>query len=277
MKNHFRTIFLSLCTLSAPYVAHSQCVTDSNNIYAFTYNGDNYEIIKENLNWVDAANCALTRGGFLAEINSQQEQDSIFYYVNRAGISASSTVAPDGGGASYLWIGGNDLATEGKWVWDGNNDAHSVQFWQGTKTGNAVGGLYNNWGNEPDDFGGQDALGLAFTDWPLGVAGQWNDVNHTNTLFYLIEYNTTTGISSLNKELGIHVFPNPGNDHINIQIPVTSGFLKLYNLQGELMKMVSVQNTITLINTSKLPTGLYFLHWDSNTYTSKTVKVVVQH
>ena len=76
MKNHFRTIFLSLCTLSAPYVAHSQCVTDSNNIYAFTYNGDNYEIIKENLNWVDAANCALTRGGFLAEINSQQEQDN---------------------------------------------------------------------------------------------------------------------------------------------------------------------------------------------------------
>jgi hypothetical protein len=36
----------------------------------------------------------------------------------------------------------------------------------GALSGNPVGGLYNNWGNEPDDFGGgQDALGLSLNGW----------------------------------------------------------------------------------------------------------------
>ena len=38
----------------------------------------------------------------------------------------------------------------------------------GALSGNPVGGLYNNWGNEPDDFGGgQDALGLSLNGMAL--------------------------------------------------------------------------------------------------------------
>ena len=65
--------------------------------------------------------------------------------MNFAGIVSSNTIAPDGGGASYLWIGGNDITTEGKWVWDGDNTAPSTQFWQATASGSPAGGLYTNW------------------------------------------------------------------------------------------------------------------------------------
>ena len=175
--------------------AQAQCVGDEANVYTFNYNTTRYAIVKENLNWVDAAACAVERNGFLCHIDTQEEQDTIFYHVNNCGIVGANTVAPDGGGASYLWIGGNDLAVEGDWMWDGDNTGTSTQFWQGTSSGSPVGGLYNNWGNEPDDFDGQDAGAIALTEWPvgsgfLGVASQWNDVDDKNSLFYIIEYDS---------------------------------------------------------------------------------------
>lgn len=174
-------LFLSPNTLSA------QCANASN-IHSFSYNGTSYELVKENKTWVNAATCAVSRGGILAEIDNVNEQNAIFSEISaNGGITNSNTVAPDGGGGAYIWIGGNDILTEGNWIWDGDNTGSSVQFWMGTSTGTAVGGLYSNWGNEPDNFGGQDALGLSLNGWPLGVSGQWNDVDETNTLYYLIE------------------------------------------------------------------------------------------
>jgi hypothetical protein len=166
------------------------------NIYAFTYDGKNYEVVREHRTWEEAAVCAAERGGYLAEINDEAENTAIFDEVlNNASIDLSMTIPLDGGGASYVWIGGNDFATEGTWVWDGNNDGTSAQFWEGDFDGTVVGGLYNNWGDEPDNFGGapspfdgQNALGLALTAWPFGIAGRWNDVNEANTIYYVIEY-----------------------------------------------------------------------------------------
>jgi len=174
----------------------AQCPTGNTNVYGFTYNATYYEIVKENRTWAAAAACAVARGGYLAEINDAAEQAAIFAQANSmAGITTANTTAPDGGGAAYMWLGGNDLATEGAWNWDGDNVAPATaQFWSGTgAAGMAVGGLYSNWGSsgfgaEPDNFGsGQDGLGMALTNWPLGTAGQWNDISETNTLYYIIE------------------------------------------------------------------------------------------
>lgn len=163
-------------------------VTVISSIIPFSYNGTNYEIVRSNKTWSEAASFAVSRGGGLAEIDNSAEQNALFAELNNASIITSKTTASDGGNASYVWIGGNDMATEGNWIWDGNNDQTGAQFWMGTQSGTAVGGLYNNWGDEPDDFGsGQDGLALALTDWPLGVAGEWNDVELTNTLYFLIE------------------------------------------------------------------------------------------
>ncbi len=175
-------------------VIQSTCA-DPANIYTFQYNGKTYELVRENKNWAAAAACAVERGGYLAEINSAEENTAIFNeLMNNAGISLNNTVSNSGGAASYVFLGGNDIASEGVWVWNGNNDADTTQFWQGDANGSAVGGLYNNWGTEPDNFAGnQDALGIGLNVWPqptggLGVAGQWNDIPASDSLYYLIEF-----------------------------------------------------------------------------------------
>ena len=178
---------------SVTLVDNVVCANNAN-IYPFSYNGNDYEVVKENKNWISSATCAVSRGGKLVEINDQAEQNAIFNELQNANITNSNTVAINGGGASYLWIGANDLATEGNWVWDGDNNGSTTQFWQGGTGGVPIGGLYNNWGNEPDNAGNiQDAGAIAITQWPLGSgslgsAGQWNDVNDINTLYYIIEY-----------------------------------------------------------------------------------------
>jgi hypothetical protein len=166
----------------------NSCVSTSS-IYSFTYNGKKYEIAKETKTWAQAAACAAERGGYLLEINDSAEQGAIFdELINNTSITNSNTISPDGGEASYVWLGGNDIKTEGSWIWDGNNDKDGDTFWVGDVSGSAVGGVYSNWGNEPDDFGsGQDALGLALTDWPRGKAGEWNDLTDNNELYFVIE------------------------------------------------------------------------------------------
>lgn len=51
-------------------------------------------------------------------------------------------------------------------------------------------------GVEPDDFGGkQDHLAMGLEGWPVGYpgvghgeAGQWNDLNGSNKLFFVVEF-----------------------------------------------------------------------------------------
>ena len=244
-------------------VGYAQCVADSTaNVVAFTYDGKVYEIVKETKNWSDAAACAVERGGILIEIDDQAEQDTVFSAINASSITASNTVAPDGGGASYLWIGGNDIATEGVWVWDGNNNGTSVQFWQGTSSGSPTGGLFNNWGNEPDDFNGQDALGLAFTDWPLGVAGQWNDVDQTNSLYFIIEHPANSNNIEEKTISKFTVFPNPTSEELTIELPgifdiQTEHKIYIYDNFGKLVETVQIIGEIMKVNTSIYANGEY--------------------
>lgn len=188
--------YISLLVLIFSIFYHSNLIAQEN--YTFTINNKNYELVKYNKTWKDAAFAAYSSGGTLAEINSAEEQDSIYFYLQQAEIDLSLNTAPDGGNASYIWIGGNDLAEEGKWIWDGTNDGYGINFWQGNFLGEPVDSSYSNWGNEPDDFSNQDAIGLAITNWPRGTAGQWNDISVGNKLFYLIEYdNSIIKINSL--------------------------------------------------------------------------------
>jgi hypothetical protein len=159
--------------------------------FQFTFDGHTYEVITSGLTWEGASTAAQNKTmngapGYLARIDSAEENTEIFSQLSNNVDQADyqNTSAPDGGGASYVWLGANDIQTEGEWIWVDNG----VQFWRGDSAGSAVGALYNNWGQEPDDFDGQDAAGIALSDWPFGVAGQWNDVDTGNTLFYIIEY-----------------------------------------------------------------------------------------
>lgn len=261
-SNYTKHLFFIFSVYLTSYASFGQCA-DSDNIYSFVYDDKTYEVIKENKTWEDAAACAVARGGILAEINDQAEQDAIFNELNsNAAITNGDTQAPDGGGGAYVWIGGNDLATEGDWVWDGDNDDSSTQFWMGTETGSPVDGLYNNWGNEPDNFQNQDALGLSLNGWPRGSMGQWNDVDHLNTLFYVVEHATVLSTAKNELNSKIKIFPNPATDEINIistDLQITE--IVLISSSGQRLNSFKYSDGISAknINISKLSSGLYFL------------------
>lgn len=150
------------------------------------YGTHKYQLVTSALNWADARQAAEAMGGHLAIISSEQENSAISSFL----LSQSVTfpTASDGGGAQYVWLGASDMAEEGSWVWTDGSDL----------TG------YDNWGSgingsEPDDFNSnQDAMAIGLTVWPypdggLGSAGQWNDINEDNTLYYLVEWDEITG------------------------------------------------------------------------------------
>jgi len=267
--NFLKKALLLIIAIVFAYVgASSQCVSNTANVYTVTATGKIYEIVKEAKTWVNAASCAVERGGVLAEIESQTENDLIFGKISSSGITNNNTTADDGGGGAYLWIGGNDITTEGTWVWNGNNDANSTQFWNGTETGSAVGGLYNNWGdktsqNEPDNFvltdaTGQDGLALSIDGWPLGDAGEWNDVAKSNLLYFVIEKSSsTTAIDDINKT-SFKLYPNPATDKITIELDKKS-IVSITNTMGVVLYSANLQTGKNEINISNFPSGVYFI------------------
>jgi hypothetical protein len=170
-------------------------------IDTFVHNGHTYMLFAsaDARTWANAVTFAagLSIGGqpgYLARIDDAGEQARIFQSI-MANAAFLTSVAPDGGGGRYVWIGANDITTEGDWRWQDNNAA----FWSGGPTGTAVGGRYNNWASlpgsgrtEPDNFAagptGQDAAGISVNGYPLGSAGQWNDIATGNVLPFVVEF-----------------------------------------------------------------------------------------
>lgn len=255
----------------------AQCVNPTN-IYSFTYNGKNYELVKEKKNWTDAAACAASRGGYLVQIDDSSEQAAIVSALTASGISTTYNPISDGGGTSYVWIGATDKATEGTWLWDGNNDGTGINFWSGEgaagqNNGAILSGRYINWGgkasgtiNEPDNFGGlQDAAALALAGWPagsgaLGATGEWNDVNIANTNYYIIEYGTTTGYRTPEAIPVMGVYPNPVRSVLHIS--GVSGIQSIYimNAQGAIVyRDNKTMQFCEAISVSEFTPGLYML------------------
>ena len=253
------SLFFALLGLFALQPANAQCNINPFLIHSFEFNGANYQIVLENRNWQDAAACAASRGGKLAEINSQEEQDAIFLAITNAPINSANTVAMDGGGASYIWLGGHDSASEGNWIWNGDNDAISSPFWIGTSSGSAVNGSYENWGNEPDNWNNQDGLGLAITDWMFGQAGQWNDVFITNELYFIIEYPSVSLGTSDYSSSTFTVSPNPASGQVTISMPENEGEILLTDLSGKVVLTKACDPGITVLDVSALSPGTYLV------------------
>lgn len=197
-------------------LANTGCSKDEDNDNGasdyFNHGGHSYLIVKQKKKWTDAAADAAARGGYLVEIGSQTEQDAIWQAIQKEGISSNYATAPDGGGIGYIWIGAGDRwVSEGSWLWNGANATGTFPlFWLGNASGVAVGGSYVNWGgtskgklNEPDNFkdsslspNGQNVAAIGLASWPagssspLGIAGEWNDIAETNSLYYIVEFDS---------------------------------------------------------------------------------------
>jgi len=193
-----------LAALVTGSIAFTAFVSPAQADFSFVVNDHTYDVITTPRTWTAAAADAASRTlngvtGALARVDDRAENDAIFNQLiaNIPSSSFRNTTAPDGGGGAYAWLGATDRQKDGTWKWDPTNSGAGDQFWSGKNTGSAVGGLFSNWGmtsghqNEPDDFGGtQDAAGISLNGWPLGVRGQWNDLNETNRLYSLVEFAT---------------------------------------------------------------------------------------
>ncbi len=269
-----------LLFITVGFMGNTQPCADPGNIYSFTYDGTTYEVVKEMKSWEEAAACAVERGGYLVQINDQGEQDAVYdAIVNGAAVPSNYTVVPDGGGIAYVWIGATDKETEGVWLWDGNDDGTGENFWNGEGAaggggGSAVGGAFVNWGGastgtykEPDDFGsGQDAAAIGLAGWPsgsgsLGIAGEWNDIRLTNTIYFVIEIDNTSLIEKDNNPLKI--YPNPARDQLTIQMNQTNrliGTVSLFNIQGvQILLETNLASHKVIMNTISIPSGFYLL------------------
>lgn len=262
------TIFIQSGT-----AANAQCA-DSTNVYSFSFGSTSYDVIKENKNWIEAAACAVERGGHLLEINSLQEQTAVFdELLNKAGIILSQT--QNVFGKAQMWIGGSDLAIEGNWIWDGDNDGNGDQFWMGDFNGSPVGGLYTNWGREPDNSGGQDALVIVMEQTALSDPGEWNDLDEIdNILFYVIEYDGMSNTTDLNQSnnLAINVFPNPFKHNITFESRVADVVvreIKILNATGKTVKVFTAINKVHAgLDLTDLQPGPYFIEFTTNKGTS---------
>jgi hypothetical protein len=53
------------------------------------------------------------------------------------------------------------------------------------------------------------------------------------------------------------IYPNPGNDHLNIRTTLKNAKFELYDINGKLLINQAINKHITTINTDHLPTGMY--------------------
>ncbi|MBI3141527.1 MAG: hypothetical protein HYZ16_01725 [Bacteroidetes bacterium] len=239
----------------------AQCA-ESSSVYAFAFNGNDYEVVKALKNWADAAACAVERGGYLAEINTLEEQDAIWdTLIQGAKIPVDYTVVMTGGGIAYVWIGASDITEEGNWLWDGNGDGAGDLFWTGqgaagNNDGEAKDDAFFHWGGstagqakEPDDFAmSQDCAGMGLVGWPkgstlYGVAGEWNDLGCGTELYFVVEKTSTHIAPPQGTGMG-QPYPNPSMGMFHLAEKASN--IAVYDLLGKVLLTDRNTNQIDL-------------------------------
>ena len=158
--------------------AGSAYYSGTGRFYEYVASGD--------IDWDDARDAAAARTlngqtGYLATITTEGEMDFIVEKI---------------GGTSPAWISGDDASVEGEWRYSTGPEA-GTQFWQGTSSGNTVGGAFEDWcDGEPNNSGGEDYLQITFDTIGGEVSdGCWNDLPNEgasnaqyNPVGYVTEY-----------------------------------------------------------------------------------------
>lgn len=71
----------------------------------------------------------------------------------------------------------------------------------------------------------------------------------------------TTGVENVGTGNGaLRLYPNPANSVVTLQAPITITDVKIFTVDGQLMKEFDADDTQVKINVSDLPTGVYIVH-----------------
>ena len=89
-----------------------------------------------------------------------------------------------------------------------------------------------------------------------------------------------TGIEEVYGTTGISIYPNPANDHVNIEISSSlvsnHTIVEITDALGKLVMQETLGSEVTRININKLEEGVYFFKVTTNNQTVKVGKVVKQ-
>ena len=137
-------IALAMVAALAAFNSHAAVITSD------TYNGNTYLLLSQQ-NWFNAETEAQSLGGHLVTVNDDAENDWLWSTFQSYG---------------NLWIGLNDIAAEGTYVWSSGQSS-----------------TYLNWASgEPNNCcGGEDAVHF----W--GGINAWNDLNAFSNLYAIAE------------------------------------------------------------------------------------------
>ncbi|GHU55894.1 hypothetical protein FACS1894132_12650 [Clostridia bacterium] len=170
-----------------------QDIVDGLTTSPVVYKGHSYAIFTTKMTWDEAKEFCESKGGHLATITSQEEQEFINNLMNGK---------PD----SYYYLGGSDVEQEGLWRWV------TGETW-----------VYGNWNSgEPNDgsasFPTEDYLGCYYNGkWNDGAISaqaficEWESTIDTNGKYRVILSNYTTVYLDKNPVLGDYFFDTDGD------------------------------------------------------------------
>ena len=132
------------------------------------YMGRDYYFCTTDRAWTGARdNCRLLAGTELVRIDDLAEQNFVL-----------------GNLVAEAWTAANDRTVEGEWRWAEGGVDGGTQFWMGTSTGGAVGGLFSQWNTgEPSDSPSPGDCGSMLSS----GSGFWGDRLCADTLDYVCE------------------------------------------------------------------------------------------
>jgi hypothetical protein len=179
MKNQFQHILRA----TIPGILMMATPLMANLIVPFAGKGHSYEVVSSVVSWNDAWHLARAKGGYLATITTQAENDFI------------TSLLPSGLNA---WLGGyqpsGSSEPSGNWRWV-TGEPFQFQNWNGGEPNNGV-------GHVPWDEPVLEIYGITTSAW-----GRWNDAHPMQNQFgYVIEYGG-------NFPIGPSDMPEPGTSH----------------------------------------------------------------
>ena len=115
-------------------------------------------------------------------------------------------------------------------------------------------------------------------------AKRWNggditcDVNGEDTRIWLFEIaDTTVGVNEHDFNRNIKVYPNPSNEAVVIDLPVSSGQIEVFNTMGVLLHTRLVNENKVILDCRDYPGGMYLVKFTVKHGNTASKKIIVNH
>ena len=122
-------------------------------------------------------------------------------------------------------------------------------FWQGTSSGSAVGGAYENWGNnEPNNAGNEDYLQISQAVQPDGSVGKWNDLRNTNSSGPTYQPRGYVLETDQGKLLGVMPQSNIQLENVSLVPFYSSNYINLEDIEAAVDAQSKLESTMEILH-----------------------------